>query len=364
MIELDVYEGALAGLVTAEVESTSREQVEAFEPEPWMRLDVTGDRRYGNASLAQFGIPVRPVDGLHGLLDGEPAGTGVVQVALGELDEAVAALRGGELPAKAVHSSRKAFKRVRAIIRVARAGLGDDVATRDGTALRDAGRRLAGARDAKVVIDTLDGLIARFPDRLDTDALAPLRDLLIAEHAEAEAAAARDTGAVGMVLDELATVRADIARWDLGETAPVVLAEGLARIYRRGRKTLRQAEASTGEHRTEALHDLRKRAKDLWHAAELLEAAAPDALGPIAAQAHDLADLIGDDHDLAVLAERARERSGALPDDVPLDALEDVIARRRRKLQRRAMVAADALYGPDIASVGRRVQKLPAQKVA
>ncbi|MEH3054425.1 MAG: hypothetical protein PGN13_10545 [Patulibacter minatonensis] len=42
-IELDVYEGDLHGLVTAEVESDDRAVVEAFEPEPWMRLDLTDD---------------------------------------------------------------------------------------------------------------------------------------------------------------------------------------------------------------------------------------------------------------------------------------------------------------------------------
>jgi CHAD domain-containing protein len=288
----------------------------------------------------------------------------VIAVALDELDVAIEALAGGEASAKAVHTSRKIFKRVRAIIRVARSGLGDEVATRDNAALRDAGRRLAGARDAKVVVDTLDKLLARFPDDLDADAFAPLRDRLAAEHADAEAAAAQDAGAIGAVLDELRTVRADIARWDLGDDATSVLSRGLHRIHRKGRKALRAAQESTGEPRTEAMHDLRKRAKDLWHAAELLEAASPDRLRLIAAQAHDLADLIGDDHDLAVLLERADDRSGSLPETVPFEALHAAAARRRKKLQRKALRIADALYADTLADVVHRVQELPARKVA
>lgn len=363
-IELDVYEGALEGLVTAEVESDSRAAVEGFVPEPWMRLDVTADRRYGNAALAEHGIPERPVAGEHGLFDGEDPAAGVIGVALGELDLAVDALRGAQAPAKAVHTSRKTFKRVRAIIRVARDGLGDDVRARDNAALRDAGRRLAGARDAKVVVDTLDGLVARAPGELDADALHPLRDLLVAEHADAEALAAQDEGAIGAVLDELATVRADIARWELGDDPAEVLAHGLARLHRQGRRALKAAERSSGEPRTEAMHDLRKRAKDLWHAAELLEAAAPEQLARLASRAHDLADLIGDDHDLAVLAERADERSGRLPASLPLDALHAVIDRRRRKLQRKALKVAHEIYGADPTGLVDRVQALSAGKLA
>ncbi len=364
VIELDVYEGALEGLVTAEVESSSRALVEAFEPAPWMRLDITGDRRYGNASLAVDGVPARPVSGEHGLFDGEDPARGVVQVALGELDAATEALRGGESPAKAVHTARKTFKRLRAIIRVAGGGLGEDVAARDNAALRDAGRRLAGARDAKVVVDTLDALLARAPEQLDPVAVAPLRDLLVAEHAEAEALAAQDAGAIGAVLDELATVRADIARWQLGDEAAATLAAGLERLHRKGRKALRQADRESGEARTEAMHDLRKRAKDLWHACELLEAAAPERLALLAARAHDLADLIGDDHDLAVLLERADERSGRLPASLPLDALHAVASRRRRKLQRKAVALAEEIYGDDLSSVVDSVQQLAARKVA
>lgn len=363
-IELDLYEGPLAGLITAEVEASSLEALERFVPPPWMRLDVTEDRRYGNASLAAAGLPRRPVTGEHGLLDGEPVAAGIIAVAIGELEVAAAALAGGEEPAKAVHSARKIFKRVRAITRLVKGALGEEVAGRDHAALRDAARRLAGARDAKVVVATLDRLLARAPEQLDPVALAPLRDLLVAEYVAAETAAAQDAGAIDAVLAELATVRADIARWELGDDPSLLVAEGLGRLHRKGRKALRLATESSGEARTEAMHDLRKRAKDLWHAAELLEVADPPRLAAIADRAHDLADLIGDDHDLAVLLERADDRSGALPSTVPLDALHAVAERRRRKLQRKALKVADALYGADIAPVQRSVQELPAGKLA
>jgi adenylate cyclase len=55
--EVDEYEGALAGLLTAEVEFADVASAHAFEPPAWMGVDVTGDPRYVNRTLAVDGIP-------------------------------------------------------------------------------------------------------------------------------------------------------------------------------------------------------------------------------------------------------------------------------------------------------------------
>lgn len=64
-IELDVYEGHLTGLMTAEVEFSGRQEdaevkAVAFEPPTWFGRDVTNDRRYKNQNLAH-GLPRDPL---------------------------------------------------------------------------------------------------------------------------------------------------------------------------------------------------------------------------------------------------------------------------------------------------------------
>jgi adenylate cyclase len=56
-VELDVYEGALAGLVVAEVEFDSEERAEAFTSPDWLGREVTDDARYKNQRLACEGAP-------------------------------------------------------------------------------------------------------------------------------------------------------------------------------------------------------------------------------------------------------------------------------------------------------------------
>ena len=55
--EVDVYDGALAGLRTVEVEFDSREDAERFRPPAWFGEELTGDPRYANQTLATVGLP-------------------------------------------------------------------------------------------------------------------------------------------------------------------------------------------------------------------------------------------------------------------------------------------------------------------
>ncbi len=56
-IELDIYEGNLKKLLTAEVEFNSEEESWKFDPPDWFGEEITSDRRYKNQSLAINGIP-------------------------------------------------------------------------------------------------------------------------------------------------------------------------------------------------------------------------------------------------------------------------------------------------------------------
>ena len=122
------------------------------------------------------------------------------------------------------------------------------------------------------------------------------------------------------------------------DTAP--LAPGLKRIYRRGRRAQRAADADTD---TEHLHELRKRAKDLWHAGQVARPASPKKLRKLSRRAHDLSDVVGEDHDLAVLLDAAAERERVLAPGERA-TLASLVGARRADLQREALEGARRLY--------------------
>ena len=58
LVELDIYSGPLAGLITAEVEFRSERESALFMPPHRLGEDITHDERYKNKNLALYGIPL------------------------------------------------------------------------------------------------------------------------------------------------------------------------------------------------------------------------------------------------------------------------------------------------------------------
>ena len=51
--ELDVFSGAMEGLILAEVEFPTKEMAESYQPPAWFGEDVTMDPRYHNSSMSK-----------------------------------------------------------------------------------------------------------------------------------------------------------------------------------------------------------------------------------------------------------------------------------------------------------------------
>jgi CHAD domain-containing protein len=291
--------------------------------------------------------------------DGAP--DGVRRIARSQIDLARDELAGkghGDI-GDAVHEARKAFKRLRALLRLARDEVGDAVYRRENETFRDAGRTLSGVRDAAVLVETLDDVIARYGDDLSDGTFEGLRAALADEARTAHDAIEDDKGAIDRVLATLDAARDRVAAWPLPDDHDdvAILATGFKRIYRRGRRALRAADADTV---TERLHELRKRAKDLWHAAQVVRPAAPKKLKRVGRRAHDLSDVVGEDHDLAVLLDAARQRPHALAAG-ERELLVSLVGRRRAELQRSALARGRKLYARKPRKLAKLIRGVPAR---
>jgi CHAD domain-containing protein len=278
---------------------------------------------------------------------------GIRRIAGGQLSSAREDLEGAskQTLGEAVHETRKRLKRLRASLRLSRDALGGETYDSENTVFRMAGRRLSGARDAQVLVETLDGLRKRFADELPPAATDRLRARLKNEHEQATQALRDDDVAIDATLGELDRARTRAAGWTLDAEGFDALKPGLRRIYRRGRKRMRKA---AREPTTENLHEARKRVKDLWHATQIVRPAAPKKLKRLSKRAHRLANLLGDDHDLAVLRDYVERTPQAFEDESSKRALLAVLDRRRDALQRKALELGDELYGqPPKHFVGR-----------
>jgi CHAD domain-containing protein len=317
-----------------------------------------------------------------GLLAHERVGDGLRRIALAQLDIAIEALRqdgAGRSPEQHVHEARKALKRLRALLRLLRARLGETAYERDSAALRDAGQRLAQARDAAVLHDTLKALLARHPRKLaKRSGVRRLRAQLQAERDGAAAHALSDGSTRSAALEQLCALRVRVSHWELSDASGVeALEPALGELYGKGRRRMRRARAAKRDESGRKLHEWRKRVKDLRYAAELVQREVAgkrlrDPLGVkprkrkrkresrlvrkqaerlrmIAKRADELGELLGEEHDLAVLAERVRTEGGpsaaATLGKRSRKALLQAIAKRRARLRKRALRDGERLYG-------------------
>jgi CHAD domain-containing protein len=304
------------------------------------------------------------------LLPDERAVEGLRRITLGQLDLAIELLsaHNGTVPTpEAVHETRKALKRLRTLVRLLEDELGDEVAQREHALLRDAGRRLASARDAEVMVMTLDDLARRRGGKLARRAaVRRLRLSLEQERDEAIASLLGDHLVRSQVLLDLRGARARIDGWSPANEREDIRAvePALRRLYRRGRRRYRRASNGNGD-RAAAMHAWRKSVKDLRYAAEALRRGQPASDvrsgGALARRADRLGELLGAEHDLVVLAQRVRAES----DDFPAGsrrALLKAIDRRRKRMRRRALRDGASLYGPRPRKLVRRVRRAYARE--
>ena len=216
---------------------------------------------------------------------------------------------------------------------------------------RDAARQLSPAREAEVNLATLAALRERYPDEVPAARGAPTG-------ARAGARARRGRGrrsrpsASREATDAIAARGRRHRRLAARRRNDFALVEaGIERAYRRGRRGLA---AVRDDPSAESVHDWRKRVKDLWYQLRLLQDAWPAVLKASAAEAHELADLLGDHHDLSVLVAKAGDRRPSDPDTAALVTLAE---RRQAELLDAALQLGDRLYAEKPDQFTRRIER-------
>lgn len=197
-----------------------------------------------------------------------------------------------------VHEARKHLKRARALVRLCETGERGDEAAELRHGIRDAGRELATLRDRDAVREALHELDGE--RRIPPSVLATLR-ARAAHDPEGDRATPervrRDLRRAGRRLPSLAEA-----------TGPAEWLAELGRSYRKARRAYRAAVAHpTGE----ALHTLRKRAKDLRYQVEWLAPVWPGVLTAWVAELHALTDELGRTQDVRVVRRQVGDGASA-----------------------------------------------------
>jgi len=196
----------------------------------------------------------------------------------------------------AIHKARRRVKKIRALIRLVRPGLGgafDPLNKR----LRETVRLLAPIADGQGVVDALDKMAEKYREDFSPPVFATIRAGLVEREARADRKAK-----VERVLQRaratLKTERTRVKDWDLNGGGFRSIADGLETSFRRARRAM----IVTVEHPTaDNYHTWRRRVKEHWFHVRLIERRCGTRLARYKRRLEALDECLGEYHNFALL---------------------------------------------------------------
>lgn len=316
-----------------------------------------------SALTAYTSTTLAPAASETSLQHGEPLGPAVKRVTMELLETAAAGYFKGEAEfGRAVHKSRKAIKRVRALLRLVRGELGDRVYRYENWALRDTARLVSDVRSSAAIIGTAKLVSDLYGDLLADHTFDEMVARLERRRDVIEAAALEDSDLINLVVRNLERAYHRYSGWPAEPEAREIygmgvrdgfaaIKPGLTRIYARGRREMVAAYAQPS---AERFHLWRKRAKYLRHQMEFLTPLWPEVVGGYASSLDTLGEVLGEDHDLAELTDLIFEQPDLCPDPRERSLFAVLAQQRRSELQVAAEVLGRRAYAEKPASMHAR----------
>jgi CHAD domain-containing protein len=261
---------------------------------------------------------------------------GLRRIAGEQIDEALAAIRSQELPVeRVVHEVRRRCKAVRGLIRLVRPSF--PAFENENAAFREIGGALAAARDGKVLVDTLDGLIGDEEDALDPCLLHLLRKRL--DPPPEKGRPLRQI--LRQCEEELVAARVRAATWTLRADGWSALGDGFEKTLRAAHHAMKRAVRSG---QVEASHAWRKQVKYHWYHVRVLRGIAAGAAEERSKAMEKLGELLGERHDLDLLAEMLHARQPPGSHAETIDQLTAQARKRAARLEDKARRLGEKLF--------------------
>jgi CHAD domain-containing protein len=280
---------------------------------------------------------------------------GIRRIVRKRMDKALEHLTGSHKGSRdeAVHEARKCFKKIRAVLRMVRPVIGEKNYRKENTCFRDAGRPLTEVRDARILIETVDNLVEHFQEQMVRRSFADVRKALQDNLRAVRKRVLDEQNAFCVVAEAVRQARERIKSWADVRNKWSSVGEGLKDVYRRAGDAFGDAAADPS---VVKLHEWRKQVKYLRYQFEVLRALWPERIQELATEADRMGDLLGDDHDLAVLRQMLTRDPRPGADDGEREALVALIDRRRAELEQEVLLLGERFFQDTPKELARRLK--------
>lgn len=266
----------------------------------------------------------------------ESVAEGLKRIAGQQIDKAIDELTDQELDRHdAIHQFRKRAKKIRGLLRLVRPALGDTY-QRENQWYRDQARKLSRVRDADALVETADKLIQHASSQ-EKELLAEAQGHLRARRSHIS----QEWSGFNDLVVQLRAAKLRIRDWKLHRTCFEAISGGLKKTFRRGWRKRRVAGRNSSN---EKLHEWRKRTKYHWHQMRLLRDAWKPVVQARIKESHHLSDLLGNDHDLAVLCTTLLDDPTEFGSPEEIESLMGLMQRQRSHLQQHAHRLGQRLF--------------------
>lgn len=241
---------------------------------------------------------------------GESFLQGIIRIGIEEQKSAIEALQNGD-PHKGVHQARKHLKKLRAIFRFLRDHLGKENFKEANIYYRDIGRDLSLIRDITSQMEISHKLSENYAAKIGIEGFDQLLHILQKERKKIEKKRMNQA----LFDEEVQLLKKDKTRFNTSKKELISkekALKGLVRVYKRGFRGFQMAQVFA---EVEAMHDWRKQVKYLWHQFQLINQAWPEVFLAYESVLKNLADALGDYHDLALLQEKLHQLKQELPEE-------------------------------------------------
>jgi len=237
-----------------------------------------------------------------------------------------------------VHQVRKRCKKLRGLIRLVQPcfrGYG-----RENKFFRDSARPLSQLRDRQSLIEAFDKL-QRVDRRAADRCFSPIREVLVEQRRSVAVDAKKLEQGLADFYGRMQKVRQRIPCWKLDATGFRAIEGGLTKTYGRARHSL---QAALEKPSAEAMHEWRKQVKYHAYQTRLLRPIWSPLLKVRGSTAADLAETLGDYHDLCLLQRACADSIPAILLATDRQAWIEAIVRRREVLVAAAAPAGRRLF--------------------
>lgn len=194
-----------------------------------------------------------------------------------------------------VHEIRKAIKRIRAILRLVRWDIGEELYQAENMHFRDLARQLSQLRDYHVIITYLADNFEAKELKIPEDKFISLVNHLNIQK-EAELKRIIDSQTLESIREQMQVSINEISKYPFDYLGPHTIRQGVSNAYAQCLKKISDAQLKLDDNQ---LHLLRKRVKYLLNQMILIQEVWPDFFKTYSTSLKRASDLLGDDHNIS-----------------------------------------------------------------